>query len=101
VGEDAARAQCLADRLVRLPWVEMLDRYASRVDPLLPDVLKPRPYYWVTTPAEYATDLVFKSRRQLAECFPRRLEHSTLYFSARDGLRFLGRKWCGRSKAMS
>src|SRR6266478_6773255 len=28
--------------------------------------------------------------------FPRLLEHSTLYFSARDVLSFLGRKWHGK-----
>jgi len=42
--------------------VARLDRYAHRVTPLLADVLTPMQYYWVTAPAEYATDLVFKSR---------------------------------------
>jgi hypothetical protein len=93
--DDFARAQRFADRFVSLPWIEILDRYARRVNPLLPDVLKPMQYYWVITQAEYATDLVFKSRQQLAEFFPRLLEHSTLYFSARDVLSFLGRKWRG------
>jgi hypothetical protein len=50
----------------------------------------------VTTQAEYATDLVFKSRQHLAEFFPRLLEHSTLCFSARDVLSFLGRQWHGK-----
>src|SRR5262245_3629211 len=93
--DDFTRAQRFADRLVSLPWVDILDRYARRVNPLLPDVLSPRPYYWVTTQAAYATDLVFKSRQQLAELFPRLLQHSTLSFSARDVLSFLGRKWRG------
>ena len=94
--EDFARAQRFADRFVTLPWVEVLDCDARRVNPLLPDVLKPMQSYWVTTQAEYATDLVFKSRQQLAEFFPRLLEHSTLYCSARDVLSFLGRKWHGK-----
>ncbi len=50
---------------------------------------------WVTTQAEYATDLVCKSGQDLAEVFPRLLAHSTLGFSARDALSFLGRKWHG------
>ena len=50
----------------------------------------------MTTKAEYATDLVFKSPQRLAEFFPRLLEHSTLGFSARDVLSFLGRKWHGK-----
>ncbi len=39
---------------------------------------------------------MFKSRQHLVEFFPRLLEHSTLYFSARDVLSFLGRKWHGK-----
>jgi hypothetical protein len=49
-------------------------------------------YYWVTTQSEYATHLVFKSRQHLTEFFPCLLAHSTLCFSARDVMRFLGRK---------
>jgi hypothetical protein len=94
--EDFARAQRLADRFVSLPWVARLDRYARRVNPLLADVLTPMSYYWVTTQAEYATDLVCKSGPHLAEVFPRLLAHSTLCFSARDVLSFLGRKWHGK-----
>src|SRR5207249_7654535 len=94
--EDFARAQRFADRFVSLGWVAMLDRYARRVNPLLGDVLTPMRYYWVTTQSEYATDLVFKSRQGLADFFPRLLEHSTLCFSARDVLSFLGRKWHGK-----
>jgi hypothetical protein len=48
----------------------------------------------VTTQSEYATDLVFKSRPHL-EFLPRLLAHSTLCFSARDVMIFLGRKWRG------
>jgi hypothetical protein len=94
--EDCTRAQRVADRFVSLPWVARLDRNARRVPRLLADVLSSMAYYWVTTQAEYATDLVFKSRQPLAEFFPRLLEHSTLSFSARDVLSFLGRKWHGK-----
>jgi hypothetical protein len=59
-------------------------------------VLTPMSYYWVTTQAEYATDLVCKSGQHLADFFPRLLAHSTLCFSARDVLSFLGRKWHGK-----
>src|SRR3972149_2534879 len=59
--EDFGRAQRFADRCVSLPWVARLDRYARQVNPLLRDVLTPMSYYWVTTQAEYATDLGGKS----------------------------------------
>ncbi len=39
--------------------------------------------------------LLFKSQHQLEELVPRLLEHSTLHFSARDIMTFLGRKLHG------
>jgi hypothetical protein len=94
--ENFPRAQRFADRFASLGWVARLDRYAQRVNPLLRDVLAPMRYYWVTTQSEYATDLVFKRRADVVELAPRLLEHSTLCFSARDVLSFLGRKWHGK-----
>jgi hypothetical protein len=94
--EDFPRAQRFADRFVSLPWVALLDRDARRVNPLLRDVLTPMQYYWMTTQSEYATDLVFKSRQHLTEFFPGLLAHSTLCFSAREVMSFLGRKWHGK-----
>ena len=90
--EDFRRAQNFADRFTSLDWVARLHRYARMVNPLLKDLLAPMSYYWVTAQAEYSTDIVFKSRRRLEELVPRLLEHSTLHFSARDILTFLGRK---------
>jgi len=66
------------------------------VNPLRAAVLTPMSYSWVTPQAEDATDLVFKSPQHLAEFCPRRLEHSTLCFSARAVLSCLGRKWPGQ-----
>ena len=52
---------------ISLRWVARLDRYAPRVNPVLADVLTSMSYYWVTTQAEYATDLLFKSRQRSAQ----------------------------------
>ena len=60
--EDFKRAQAFADRFTSLKWMQWLDRLAHTVNPLLPDLLAPMTYYWVTAQAEYATDIVFKSR---------------------------------------
>jgi hypothetical protein len=94
--EDFRRAQNFADRFVSLDWVARLHRYARWVNPLLKDLLAPMCYYWVTAQAEYSTDIVFKSQRQLEELVPRLLEHSTLQFGARDIMTFLGRKLHGK-----
>ncbi len=93
--EDFKRAQAFADRFTSLKWMQWLDRLAHTVNPLLPDLLAPMTYYWVTAQAEYATDIVFKSRAGLAELMPRLVEHSTLHFSAKDVMSFLGRKLTG------
>jgi hypothetical protein len=92
---DPTRAQKLADGFTSVDWVRVLGRYARRVNPLLRDVLAPMQYYWVTTQAEYSTDVLFRSHQALEELMPRLLTYSTLYFEARDVLAFLGRKLSG------
>jgi hypothetical protein len=92
--DDAAQAQQIADGFPHLPWTKILDRWAK---PLLRPLtqrpwLKRLPYYWVIDQAEFSTDVRFRSRAELAELYPRLLEHALLQFSAADILTFLGRK---------
>lgn len=94
--EDFRRAQTFADRFASLDWVRRLDRLARAVNPLLPKLLAPMTYYWVTAQAEYATDVVFKNRSGLRDLMPRLVEHSSLHFSATDVMAFLGRKLHGK-----
>jgi hypothetical protein len=89
------RAQRLARDFARLPWPETLDRFARRFNPLMHDVLKSSHYYWVTDQAEYATDVMFRSRADLQGLYPALLRHATLGFQAEDVMRFLGRKLHG------
>jgi hypothetical protein len=95
--DDPAQAQKLADRFAGLPWVKQLTRWARRVNPLLVrgGWLSGMNYYWVTEQAEYATDILFSSRQQLRDLYPRLLDHALVNFSARDVLTFLGRKLHG------
>lgn len=91
--DDPAAAQRLADRFPRLSWVRILDRWAQRFNPLLRQSwLGGRGYYWVIDQAEYSTDVLFRSRNDLAALYPRLLDHATLQFSAQDILAFLGRR---------
>jgi len=90
--EDPERAQRFADRFEGLKWPRILTAFATRVNPLLRDVLSGLEYYWVTDQAEYATDVMFKSRAALQPLYAKLLRHSTLSFSAEDVLTFLGRK---------
>jgi len=90
------RAQRLADRFCRLPWIKQLSRWAGEFNPLLREPwLKKSNYYWTIEQAEYATDVIFASRSQLAGIYHRLLDYATVNFGAQDILTFLGRKLHG------
>ena len=90
--EDLTRAQTFSDRFCSLDWPRLLNRYAKKINPLMADLLKSMPYYWVTAQSEYSTDILFKSPAHLSELYPRLLSHSTLCFGAKEVMSFLGRK---------
>jgi len=93
--EDIDRAQTFSNRFQGLNWPAILDRYAERVNPPLQDILSGRPYYWVTPPSEYSTDILFKSRQALIELYPKLLRHSIQCFGAPEVMNFLARKLRG------
>jgi hypothetical protein len=91
--DDPVKAQALADRFPQLGWVQILDRWARAINPLLREAwLQGQGYYWVIDQAEYSTDVLFQDRQALAELYPQLLEHACLHFSAQDILTFLGRR---------
>ena len=94
--EDMARAQRFADRFVNLKWPAILNRYAKRVTPQLQDILHGCQHYWVSAQSEYSTDILFKTRQDLCELYPKLLGHSTLCFGAKEVMNFLGRKLHGK-----
>ncbi len=89
--EDMARAQRFADRFVNLKWPAILNGYAKQVVPQLHDILSGCEHYWVSAQSEYSTDILFKTRRDLSELYPKLLSHSTLCFGAKEVMNFLGR----------
>jgi hypothetical protein len=95
--ENPQAAQKIADRFARLDWVKQLSKWARRVNPLLSQVpwLSHLSYYWVIDQAEYASDVLFASRKDLSELYPRLIDHAVVSFSASDILTFLGRKLQG------
>jgi len=90
--EDFPKAQKFSDRFGSLDWPRFLKRYARKINPLMTDLLKGMPYYWVTAQSEYSTDILFKNAAYLNELYPRLLSHSTLCFGAKEVMSFLGRK---------
>jgi hypothetical protein len=91
--DDPAQAQRLADRFAKLDWPKILDRWGRQVNPLLNDLLAGYPVHWVVDQAEYATDLLFKSRAALAGLYRALLDYAVRTFTPKDILGFLGRKW--------
>lgn len=93
---DYEAGQRLADRFVKVNWRRRLDAWAGMVNPLLGEELQSAKgtfdYWWVVDQAEYATDIVFGSREELAELQRDLVAHATLCFSSEDVLRFFGRK---------
>ena len=95
--ENPKAAQKIADRFAHLNWVKQLSKWARKVNPLLSEIpgLRHLSYYWVIDQAEYASDVLFASRDELGELFPRLLDYAAVSFSASDILTFLSRKLNG------
>ena len=91
---DWPRAQALMDRLVTLPWAELLNRWAQAVNPGLAARARPRlrSYYWTVRQGEYARAGMFRRPQALAEVYPALCRHALEQFSSPQGLRFLGRR---------
>jgi len=94
--EDIARAQRCADRFANLKWPVILNRYAKQVIPQLHDSLRGCQHYWVSAQSEYSTDILFKTRQDLCELYPKPMGHSTLCFGAQEVMNLLGRKLHGK-----
>ncbi len=56
----------------------------------------PVDYYWSVDQSEWATDVLFRSRRELADRYGRWLLHGVTSLGSRDVLRFLGRRTPGQ-----
>jgi len=91
---DLETAQSLCERFTQRKWLRVLNAWARRVNPFLPDLRQAGVggYYWTLAQAEYATDVFFRDRDTLEALLPALLETSWTAFSAEDVLRFLGRK---------
>jgi hypothetical protein len=89
--DDPVKAQKLADKFAELNWPKILAEYAELVNPLRAEIVPQQSYYWVTDQAEYATDILFHHRRDLAGLYRQILEYAWLTFTPTDVLGFLGR----------
>ena len=92
--DDIEQAQRLMDEQLRMEWAQALDRIALRLNPAHAalfgdDALG---YYWSVYQSEWATDVMFRSPRALAEVYPPLVLHGITTFGSADVMRFLGRR---------
>jgi hypothetical protein len=90
---DFARAQALLDRQLASAWPKLLDRLLARACPALAGLWPDFPLlrYWSAEQTEWATDVCFRSGRELAELYPSLIERALTEFDSRDVMRFLGK----------
>jgi hypothetical protein len=91
---DPELAQRLADEQLRTDWPNTLNAIARGLNPLHSEIFKPWPqdYYWSAYQTEWATDILLRDPRSLAEVYPALVQHAMVHFHSPDVLRFLGRK---------
>jgi hypothetical protein len=94
--EDIEAAQKLLDKQLRTNWTKMLNRLVFAGCPALRRILHPlRPdYYWSADETEWATDIMFKSKKALDGLYPSILHHAMNASDSGSVMRYLGR--CGR-----
>ena len=91
---DPALAQRLMHQQLTTDWPAVLHDIARSLNPLHDVIFAPFPmdYYWSAYQTEWATDLLFKDPRALAEIFPRLTSHAIRHFKSPDLMRFLAQK---------
>lgn len=92
--DDPKFAQRVMNRQLEVDWQRALDSIARTLNPLHRQIFAawPQSYYWSAYQSEWATDLLFESRKSLATIYPELVRHATLHLQSADVMRFLGRK---------
>jgi len=90
---NVARAQQLCDEQLKSDWAQVLDGLLDLALPMHRELGAPigQRYYWSASQTEYATDIMFRDAKTLAQLYPRWLHHGMCTFGSVDLLRFLGR----------
>lgn len=90
---DLCRAQALLDDQLKTHWSGLLDGLLRQVHPSHASLfgVPTMDYYWSAEQTEWATDVMFRSRKMLARLYPSLVRHAITTFGSDDVLRFLGR----------
>jgi hypothetical protein len=87
-------AQRRMNQQLETDWPRVLDAIARSLNPLHQKIFEPSPmsYYWTAYQTEWATDVMFKDPRSLAEIYPALVHHAMYHFKSPDVMRFLANK---------
>jgi hypothetical protein len=92
--EDVGAAQRLMDQQLRVNWQKKLEARLRRFHPAHAQLFPTCPvgYYWSVDASEWASDVMFRSSRALAQLYPRLIQHGMRHLASREVMRFLGRR---------
>ena len=99
--EDFERAQHIADKFIEKKWYATFDNFAAKINSFLPrikEIFNGHAYQWYVEQCEYATDIMFKEREQLALLMPKFIEYASLCQMGDDVFTFFGRTVHGLCK---
>ena len=92
---DVNAAQRLLDAQSSIDWSTELHALLSEACPALNELSMghlPLRHYWSADETEWASDVMFRSSKALAELYPSLLRHAMTTFSSSDVMRFLGKE---------
>ena len=90
---DPRRAQDLFDEQLRTNWPTTLDQLLKRNCPIIGQALGVAlEHYWSADETEWATDVMFRSTRELDEFFPSLLRHGIVIAQSPAVMRFFGKQ---------
>jgi hypothetical protein len=92
--QDPRQAQELMEQMLHVDWPQTLNAIAAAVNPAHQEIFAryPQPCYWAADQSEWASDVMFKSPKDLSRVYPNLVRHGMLNLGSADVLRFLGRK---------
>jgi hypothetical protein len=90
--EDLPRAQQLCEGQLQVDWPGSLNEVLGQAHPTHPELLGvPLDYYWSVYQSEFASDVMFRCRKDLEALYFPLVRHAITTYRSADVMRFLGR----------
>ena len=90
---DFDKASTILEKQLREYWPQTLASFMKKINPVNQQLFtNGHGYYWTTHQSEWATDIIFKNRKELERIYPELVHHSILTFNSKDIMRFLGKR---------